>query len=77
MLLVTFAMSVDEALVAFARIYTAVFPEQQCSLTERASNLETIAKTLVEECGISVEAKLMDETNPSIITCKLYVGKNL
>jgi hypothetical protein len=69
-------MNVDEALVAFARICTAVFPEQHCTSAERASNLEAIAKTLVEECGISIKAKLMDETNSSI-ACKLYVGVNL
>ena len=65
-------MSVDEALVAFARICSAVFPEQHCSLAERALNLEAITKTLVEECGISPDAKLIDETNSSI-TCRLYV----
>jgi hypothetical protein len=69
-------MSVDEALVAFARICTAVFPKQHCTPAERASNLEAIAGTLIEEAGISLKATLVDETNSSI-TCKLYVGVDL
>jgi hypothetical protein len=73
-LLVTFAMSPDEALVTFARICAAVFPDEQATPAERATTLEAIMETLLEETNISPDAKLMDESNPTI-KCRLYVPR--
>lgn len=62
-------MSAEEAELAFARICSSVFGEE-CTPIERASRLETIMKTLLEERNLSSEATLLDEFNPSN-GCKL------
>ena len=70
-LLVTFGMSADEASLAFARICSSVFPERQCSLSERAYKLEDMTKALLKERNLASDMKLLDEGNPS--ACKLFV----
>jgi len=72
-------MSAEDALLGFSRMCRAVFPDKPCTPAERALNLHAITKMLLEECGISNEAKLMGvmgESN-SPTTCKLYVWRIL
>lgn len=69
-LLVSLGMDAEEASVAFARICAAVLPDDSCSPTERASQLEAIVRTLLEEHGLFPDTKLLNEANPSG-ACKL------